>query len=88
LSFFLFISALKNDYVQGSKTKPYAQSCSAYESENWIVAFNRKLIREIRTVSKRVLLMTVSAVGSELLFEAEAVDSTTDKTMVRFFYVW
>jgi hypothetical protein len=44
-------------------------------------------VREIRTVSKRVLLLMVSAVGSELLVEAEAVDSSTDKAAVRSSYV-
>jgi hypothetical protein len=39
-------------------------------------------VREIRTVTKRVLVLTASAVGSELLVEAEAVDSSVEKVQV------
>lgn len=60
--------------LQGTRKDPFQQVCSANDSSNWDIAYIRRLAKDVRTVSRHVLLFTVSAVGEELLVDAEPVD--------------
>ncbi len=62
--------------LQGSKTDPYRSSCSALESENWNMVYQRTLIRDVKTISQTVLIVKISTIGNESLVEAEPVDTT------------
>ena len=62
--------------TQGSNIAPFEKHLNANEAENWEIQYNRKLVRDVKTVSKGVMVLTVSAIGTELLFEAEPLDNT------------
>lgn len=53
---------------------PFEQQLNANEAESWEVQYVRKLVREVKTVSKGVMVVSASAIGGELLFEAEPLD--------------
>eukprot|EP01038_Epipyxis_sp_PR26KG_P005939 gene5939-8187_t len=63
-------------FFKGSKSAPFKDECSANYIHNWELKYNRKIAREVRTISRGVMVITVSTIGSELLFEAEAVDES------------
>ena len=46
----------------------------------------RKLVRDVKTVTKGVMVVTASAIGGELLFEAEPLDNSV-YNKVSFIYV-
>jgi hypothetical protein len=55
---------------------PFERHLNANDAENWEVQYVRKLVRDVKTVSKGVMVVSASAVGGELLFEAEPLDNT------------
>lgn len=60
-------------FFKGSEKTPY-QDIGAQDPANWEMHYVRKLTREVKTVSKEVLVLEASAVGGELIFEPESVD--------------
>ena len=62
--------------VQGSNIAPFEKHLNANDQENWEIQYNRKLVRDVKTVSKGVMVLTVSAIGTELLFDAEPLDNS------------
>jgi hypothetical protein len=62
--------------VQGSTASPFERQLNANDAENWEVQYVRKLVRDVKTVSKGVMVVTASAIGGELLFEAEPLDNS------------
>lgn len=46
---------------------------------NWELKFDRQLARDVRTITKHVLMITVSGVGGELVLEPQYVDSSKKK---------
>jgi hypothetical protein len=61
---------------KGSVAYPYSKECNADKESNWYVKYDRRLVRDIRTISGGVLVVSVSAIGNELLFEAEPTDGS------------
>lgn len=59
---------------------------SALSASNWSLNYDRLLIRDVKTISKMILLVKVSAVGNELLLEAEPVE-TANNIKVYFKYL-
>ncbi|KAJ1433161.1 hypothetical protein B484DRAFT_447409 [Ochromonadaceae sp. CCMP2298] len=66
-------------FFQGSKSAPFAVECNANDADNWKISFDRRLVREVKTVSKAVLVLSASAIGGELLMEAEPLDHSVHK---------
>ena len=64
---------------RGSTANPFAAECSADNPRSWSVRYDRRLLRDIRTISGGVMIITVSAVGNELLYEAEPTDGSIYK---------
>lgn len=62
--------------MKGSTSSPFERSRNANDPENWEVQYVRKLVRDVKTVSKGVMVVTASAIGGELLFEAEPLDNS------------
>jgi len=61
---------------EGSKVDPYRSSMSALDPGSWTINFERLLIRDVKTISQMILLVKISAIGNELLVEAEPVETT------------
>lgn len=64
---------------KGSKKTPFHRVCSANDANNWEVKYNRSLLREVKTITKCAMVVTVSATGGELFFEGEPVNNTVFK---------
>jgi hypothetical protein len=54
---------------------------------NWSLHYDRRLFREIRTISGVVMIMTVSAVGSDLIFQGEPSDGALISNVDRKLYL-
>ena len=61
---------------KGDPNEPYHKKCSAENIKNWEIDYDRRLMRDIRTVSGGVMVVTVSATGKELLFDAEPTNGS------------
>lgn len=62
--------------MQGSTNSPFERHLNANDAENWELQYVRKLVRDVKTVSRGVMVVTASAIGGELLFEAEPLDNS------------
>lgn len=62
--------------MQGSTNSPFERYLNANDTENWELQYVRKLVRDVKTVSRGVMVVTASAIGGELLFEAEPLDNS------------
>ena len=67
---------------KGSAGNPLKDECTAIDEANWNVFYNRRLIRDVRTVSGGVMVITASAIGNEILFEAQPTDHSLYKKEV------
>ena len=67
--------------MKGSKSNPFSIECNAADHENWDVLFERKILHEIRTISGGVMEISVSAVGTELLFDSHPTDGSIFKSV-------
>jgi len=67
--------------VQGSNTAPFERHLNANDQDNWDIQYNRKLVRDVKTVSRGVMVLACSAIGTELLFEAEPLDNAVYSTV-------
>ncbi|RYH18122.1 hypothetical protein EON65_27595 [archaeon] len=61
---------------QGSKSNPYSPAASANDPANWQLHLERLIVREVRTISTYIVMLSVSAVGSELIVDAKLVNSS------------
>ena len=68
-----------NVKFHGDLSDPYNRSCSAMFAGSWELEYDRKLFRDIRTISGGVLMLTASAIGGEILFDAEPTDGSIYK---------
>ena len=66
----------------GSLKNPFAEDCSIADPTNWQSNFDRRVLREVKTISSCVLVVSVSVVGPELLFESETVDKSAKKRII------
>ena len=64
------------DDLQGSSNSPFEKELNANDKENWSIEFIRKLARDVKTVTNGVMILSASAIGGELLFESEPVDTS------------
>lgn len=60
---------------KGSKDNPFKASASAKDIENWSVVYDRLLVRDVKTVSQMILMLSAAAIGSDILLEARPVDT-------------
>lgn len=58
---------------------PYNALCAADGAQNWEMNYDRKLIRDIKAISGIVMVLSVSAVSDELVFESQPTDTTIHK---------
>ena len=70
--------------LQGSKSHPYSKQCNATNPDNWNITYERRLLREIRTISGGVMLVTGYAIGGELLYDASPTDGSIYKSVFYF----
>ena len=60
---------------KGSKSNPHREDKCCTEQENWEIKYNRKLLKDIRTITGGVMVVIASAIGGEILFEAKPTDN-------------
>lgn len=60
---------------KGSKENPFKASASAKDIENWSVVYDRLLVRDVKTVSQMILMLSAAAIGSDILLEGRPVDT-------------
>jgi len=51
-------------------------------SENWEFNYDRRLFRDIRTISGGVMMVTASAIGGEILYDAQPTDGSIYKEVL------
>jgi hypothetical protein len=61
---------------RGDRSDPYKSKCSAEDVGSWVLDYDRRLLRDIRTVSGGVMVISVTAVGNELLFDADPTNGS------------
>ena len=66
---------------KGSLDDPYHPTCCADDPNNWEINYDRRLTRDIRTVSGCVMLVTSSVIGSQLLFESQPTDTYSHRVV-------
>ena len=67
---------------------PFAKHCSADDSRNWSLNYDRRLLRDIRTISGGVMVVNVTAVGRELLYKAEPTEGSIYSEVSRSEVKW
>jgi hypothetical protein len=68
------MSRLHLNYL-GNKSQPHDDLFSCSKEENWEVKYSRRLLRNIRTVSGGTMILTVSGIGNDLLYESKPIDT-------------
>ena len=58
---------------KGTSSQPFSKQCKADNVDNWEISFDRRLFRDIRSISGGVMVVTASSVGGEILFDAEGM---------------
>eukprot|EP01041_Mallomonas_annulata_P001768 gene1768-3428_t len=66
---------------KGSKANPYSKMCNAIDPDNWSITYERKLLRDIRTISGGVMTVTASAVGTELVYDSKPTEGSIYKAV-------
>lgn len=74
------ISRLKVTF-KGDLLDPYNSKSTASNRMNWEVTYDRRLFRDIRTVTGGVMMITASVIGSQVLFDAEPTDGSIYKAV-------
>ena len=59
----------------GSKSDPHNEEQSCVDQDMWEVKYNRKLLRDVRTITGGVMVVVASAIGEEILFDAKPTDN-------------
>lgn len=57
-------------------TNIYDQSTNVLDRSQWDMKFDRRLFRDVRTISGGVLVISASVVGSEILFDAQPTEGS------------
>jgi len=70
------VLARLNVTFKGSISDPYGKYGKADDAANWNIQYDRRLFRDVRTITGGVMVITTSAIGEELLFEAEPTDGS------------
>lgn len=65
----------------GSTAAPYSKGCKADDKTNWELRYDRRLLRDIRTISGGVVMVTASAVGEELVYVADPTEGSIYKAV-------
>jgi hypothetical protein len=60
---------------KGSSTDPFDTSCYVTDEAKWEIKYSRRLLRDVRTISGGVMVVTASGYGGEILYEAESMDT-------------
>ena len=60
----------------GSTSAPFSKHCRADDKENWELRFDRRLLRDIRSISGGVVMVVASCVGDELVYECEPTEGS------------
>ena len=64
---------------QGSLSDPYSKTCNIIDPRSWCVEYERKLMREMKTISGGPMAVTVSAVGTELMYDSAPANGSIYK---------
>lgn len=72
---------------QGSKKEPFRRVCSANDAANWEVQYHRTLIREVKTITKCAMILTVSVTSGELIIDGEPVNAAVFKSVILRFLI-
>jgi hypothetical protein len=59
---------------KGNALDPYSEDCHADTQEHWSISYDRRLVRDVRNISGGVLVVTIQAIGNELLYEVQPTD--------------
>lgn len=59
----------------GSKNDPHKEDQCCVDQDMWEVKYNRRLLRDVRTITGGVMVVIASAIGDEILFEAKPTDN-------------
>lgn len=59
---------------KGNALDPYAEDCHADNQDHWSISYDRRLVRDVRNISGGVLVVTIQAIGNELLYEVTPTD--------------
>ena len=71
---------------KGSASQPFSKETKADDAANWDLTFDRRLLRDIRSISGGVMVVTASAVNGGILFDTEPTDgSIFDKVGSKLF---
>lgn len=70
------VLARLNVTFKGSISDPYGKYGKADDPGCWNIQYDRRLCRDVRTITGGVMVVTTSAIGEELLFEAEPTDGS------------
>lgn len=66
---------------KGSKSNPYAEQCSVADPNSWSIRYQRRLLRDVRTISGGVMVINASAIGGEILYESKPTDNSIYKSV-------
>ena len=62
---------------RGATHSPYARHCRADDKDNWELKFDRRLLRDIRSISGGVVMVTALCVGDELVYDCEPTEGSS-----------
>lgn len=68
--------------LQGSRINPYKTEVSADDLDNWKVEFDRLILRDVKTISQHVMMVSVTVVGGDLHLSPEPVDTQSKKKIL------
>jgi len=69
------LSRMKPQFL-GIASAPYSKDTKADNEENWEVHFDRRLLRDIRSITGGVMVITASAVNGGILYDTEPTDGS------------
>jgi hypothetical protein len=62
----------------------YDTNINVLDKNQWDINFDRRLFRDVRTISGGVLIVTASTVGSEILFDAAPTEGSIYKKVISY----
>ena len=66
---------------KGTKSAPQDEAVHCKVDDNWELTYNRKLLRDVRTVTGGIMVITANGYGDEILFESKPTDHTVFKAV-------
>ena len=67
------LSRLKPTF-SGSTSEPYSRGCKADDPENWEIVYDRRLLRDVRSISGCVMTVDALCINGEILYKCEPTD--------------